>query len=459
MSIRPLMPSGSLEDFPSICLPDAVGQVFPSPYAAVPSDAVCRARAEAEAAGLIPASLQGRAGVLLLAGRTGGLEAFFAFDPAGGAAKLPLEASRGTLLWPPLEADAVPKAELFSGIGTVKTLDDILLEIFAPFPDRPDGRGAREQLETRARWRGFIADGLTSPVISLLRARNADAASGLAPGRPIAAAEWWAGESPAWDVRFAGTFYPPKSGARFLLPHLLQGLPHEARPTVQQGGVPSLPVLYEDRDLIVVNKPARLASVEGGRESVSAESILNESFGRVYVVHRLDMGTSGVLAFAKNPAAQRALHAAFRARSAKKRYSARLEGPFPAGLPASGTVALPLILNSFERPRQCVLPTAQGARPSLTRYEAAGTVSTAGGPKAIVNLWPETGRTHQLRIHCAHAAGLGLPIDGDPFYGRLGLFAEDPAVRLCLHAAELTIVHPVSGRPLTISAPANFPDF
>ena len=86
-----------------------------------------------------------------------------------------------------------------------------------------------------------------------------------------------------------------------------------------------------------------------------------------------------------------------------------------------------------------------------------GTQQTAGGLKTLVRLSPVTGRTHQLRVHCAK--GLGCPIDGDPFYGHPGLEGEIDATRLCLHAAELTFVHPTSGKPVTFKAPADFPDF
>ena len=87
------------------------------------------------------------------------------------------------------------------------------------------------------------------------------------------------------------------------------------------------------------------------------------------------------------------------------------------------------------------------------------TVNTVSGPKTVVDLYPKTGRTHQLRLHCAHARGLGMPIDGDPFYGRYGMLAEGAGFWLCLHAAELTIEHPVTGKPLHITAPSGFPDF
>ena len=106
-----------------------------------------------------------------------------------------------------------------------------------------------------------------------------------------------------------------------------------------------------------------------------------------------------------------------------------------------------------------MLPVSEGGREALTDYQVIGVEDTPEGLKSLVALHPRTGRTHQLRVHCAHPEGLGLPIDGDPFYGTRGLLEETREHRLCLHAASLRITHPMTGRPLEITAPFDFPTF
>lgn len=146
-------------------------------------------------------------------------------------------------------------------------------------------------------------------------------------------------------------------------------------------------------------------------------------------------------------------------RTAQKTYIARLEGLLEGEECQQGSIALPIALHWFERPKQCVLPVSEGGREALTDYEVIGVEDTPEGLKSLVALHPRTGRTHQLRVHCAHPEGLGLPIDGDPFYGTRGLLEETREHRLCLHAASLRITHPMTGRPLEITAPFDFPTF
>ena len=154
--------------------------------------------------------------------------------------------------------------------------------------------------------------------------------------------------------------------------------------------------------MVVVDKPARLASVPGGSETTSAREILERTRGELFVVHRLDMGTSGVLAFAKTKEALRPLNLAFADRSAQKTYIARLEGLLEGEERQQGSIALPIALHWFERPKQCVLPVSEGGREALTDYEVIGVEDTPEGLKSLVALHPRTGRTHQLRVHCAH---------------------------------------------------------
>ena len=408
---------------------------------------------DAAARAAVPAGFCGRAGILLTE-KNGRIAAETAFEPLSRGRAASWRGLKEKDLWPGLSENEVPEVGLADGRGRCFTLKDFLAGLFAAYPDRPALQGGLGLEERKRGWRFAVTDALSSPAVRLVLGfcRRRDGST------PVGLAEWWVGPSPAHEVRFDGTFYPPRAAAKFLLEALLEGIPVEpARPVCAPDDVPPLPVIYEDDAVVAVNKPTRLASVPGIRECVSAKSLLERERGPLCVVHRLDTDTSGVLVFAKTPQAERTLHAAFREGLAMKRYEARLEGTLTA---VRGRIELPLALNRLDRPRQCVLPESEGGRPAATDWELIGEASAPDGTKkAVVSLWPETGRTHQLRVHCAHAAGLGVPIDGDSFYGRLGILGEDRRTRLCLHAAELTIPHPATNLTMTLEAPAEFPHF
>ena len=155
-----------------------------------------------------------------------------------------------------------------------------------------------------------------------------------------------------------------------------------------------------------------------------------------FVVHRLDMATSGVIVVAKSADMQRLLQSQFARRKVEKRYVALLEKRLPAG---RGRISLPLRADVANRPYQVV--DHENGRRAVTDYE-----TFADGR---VLLSPLTGRTHQLRVHCAHSEGLACPIKGDALYGH-------PADRLYLHAESLTLDHPVTGQRLTFRSPCPF---
>jgi tRNA pseudouridine32 synthase/23S rRNA pseudouridine746 synthase len=208
---------------------------------------------------------------------------------------------------------------------------------------------------------------------------------------------------------------------------------------------PDLPlsVLHRDHALLVLDKPAGLLTVPG-RGPERADCLLaraRRAFPEALLVHRLDLDTSGVIVFALSPHAQRHLGRQFEDRRPAKRYVARV-----AGHPAAdaGRVDLPLAVDWPNRPRQKVDPAG---RPALTRWrvlrrEADGTARLA--------LEPETGRSHQLRVHMA---AIGHPILGDPLYAE-GAARDHP--RLMLHAESLRLRHPDGGRWITFRAPVPF---
>jgi tRNA pseudouridine32 synthase/23S rRNA pseudouridine746 synthase len=205
-----------------------------------------------------------------------------------------------------------------------------------------------------------------------------------------------------------------------------------------------LAVIHRDHALLVLDKPAGLLSVPGKGEHL-ADCLLaraQAAFPEALLVHRLDRDTSGVMVFAMSPAAQRHLGLQFERRHVKKTYLARVAGHMAKN---EGEVNLPLKVDWPNRPRQMV-DRAEG-RPALTRWrvvrrEADGTTR--------LRLFPETGRSHQLRVHML---AIGHPILGDPFYAE-GAAREHP--RLMLHAESLRLRHPDGGKGTAFSAKCPF---
>jgi len=204
-----------------------------------------------------------------------------------------------------------------------------------------------------------------------------------------------------------------------------------------------IPVLHEDSDLLVVNKPAGLLSVPGKGAELSdcVLSRLAVPFPTVRLVHRLDRDTSGVMVFALTEHAQRHLGQQFEARKPKKTYAARVAG---ALVPKTGEVDLPLIVDWPNRPRQKVC--RETGKPALTAWK----VMREGDGETRVRLFPHTGRSHQLRVHML---SLGHPILGDPLYAPETAAAYP---RMMLHAEVLRLNHPESGRGMQFRAVAPF---
>lgn len=261
--------------------------------------------------------------------------------------------------------------------------------------------------------------------------------------QPIAMAEFWWGQSPAGEVRRHGAFYPAcHSKCEPLLNFMLQGLNVEPN-RLKKPPVTELKIIYNDRWIAAVDKPAGLPSVPGKEHLQSVYSIVRQMFPDAdgpLLVHRLDMETSGVLLIAKTKNVFVALQRQFAARRVKKRYVALLDGLLKTD---DGTISLPIRPNPDDRPRQMV--DFEHGKEAVTRFS----VEKRTNDYTLVNFYPETGRTHQLRVHAAHQAGLGCPIVGDNLYGK-------PAERLMLHAAEIVFTHPITGEKTIITADVPF---
>ena len=265
---------------------------------------------------------------------------------------------------------------------------------------------------------------------------------------PLALAEFWVGESPVGEVRRDGCFYGAcKSKCEPILTYMLQGLDVEENALEHGGDIKALEVVYEAEWLVAVNKPSGVLSVPGIVGGTSVQQWLREEYLRcneLFVVHRLDMATSGVLVAAKSMEVYKSMQALFASRDVKKEYIALLDGvPFAD----SGTISLPLAADYDARPRQKV--DYRNGKEAVTRYDILDVVGYDGKQCALVRFEPLTGRTHQLRVHSAYKDGLDVPIVGDALYGRL-------ADRLMLHAASLEFRHPMTGEKVSITAKIPF---
>ena len=328
--------------------------------------------------------------------------------------------------------------------------------------------------------------------------------------RPVCMAEFWWGESPASEIRHHLHYYPAcRSKCLPILTHMLKGLDVAPNPLAQKRHSAEPRVLYADEYIMVVDKPAGMLSVPGKAESVrskfsdSANISVEEYFANLQLptnsqftteqftigeadnsklkiqnskflkaAHRLDMDTSGLLVLARTEQAYVELQRQFASRETVKRYEAVLSGvptqnsklkTQNSSVQPSGcleAISLPLIADINDRPRQRV--DMEHGKPALTLYNivevravdantaVAYTTKKVDKRRTLVHLYPKTGRTHQLRVHCAHPLGLACPILGDPLYG------TERADRMYLHAAELTFRHPVTDETMHFLSPSGF---
>lgn len=204
-----------------------------------------------------------------------------------------------------------------------------------------------------------------------------------------------------------------------------------------------LVILHSDHQVVLVDKPSGLLSVPGKGADLADCLIarLQRVFPEALLVHRLDRDTSGVMIFALTPHAQRHLGLQFENRQTRKTYIARVWGEMAD---KTGTVDLPLIVDWPNRPLQMV--DHENGRKAVTDWR----VVRKGGGETRVRLMPQTGRSHQLRVHML---ALGHPILGDPFYAT-GQARDFP--RLMLHSETLQFRHPDGGQGMRITAKCPF---
>ena len=285
--------------------------------------------------------------------------------------------------------------------------------------------------------------------------------------KPLQMAMFWWGESPKEEIRHHLQFYPACNGkCKPILHWMLPDKVFDSKIAEKQ----ALETLYEDDQLAVIYKPSGLLSVPGKDSSQpSVYSIMRKKYpaaGSPLIVHRLDMATSGLMIIAKTDFAYHRLQKEFLHHRVQKKYIAiigckdqeacdkiwekakkeELKEEGKSSISAEKQkISLPLMPDYLDRPRQIV--NHEQGKEAITEYEVLDRIDAT---HLRLALYPKTGRTHQLRVHCAHHEGLNAPILGDPLYG------NEKASRLHLHAEEITFEHPLTGKEINIKREADF---
>ena len=285
--------------------------------------------------------------------------------------------------------------------------------------------------------------------------------------RPLQMAMFWWGESPKEEIRHHLQFYPACNGkCKPILHWMLPDRVFDSKIAEKQ----ALEILYEDDQLAVIYKPSGLLSVPGKDSSQpSVYSIMRKKYPAAsspLIVHRLDMATSGLMIIAKTDFAYHRLQKEFLHHRVQKKYiaiigckdqeacdkiweKAKKEELKEEGKSSISTekqkISLPLMPDYLDRPRQIV--NHEQGKEAITEYEVLDRIDAT---HLRLALYPKTGRTHQLRVHCAHHEGLNAPILGDPLYG------NEKASRLHLHAEEIIFEHPLTGKEINIKREADF---
>lgn len=218
-------------------------------------------------------------------------------------------------------------------------------------------------------------------------------------------------------------------------------------------------VLYEDDHIVALDKPSPFLTIPDRyiHSEESLYTLLKLSYNEIFVVHRLDRETSGVILFAKNPEAHRILSMAFEGREVKKEYIAIVQG-----IPAEKDGVIDMPIAEHPSKKGMMIPSKHG-KESVTEYHVIESYDRF----SLLSLFPQTGRTHQIRVHCK---AIGHPLAVDPMYSerkafylseikkkykRGDEFAEErPIISRCtLHAKSIRFKHPADGRDMFIESP------
>jgi len=262
--------------------------------------------------------------------------------------------------------------------------------------------------------------------------------------KPVCMAEFWWGPSPQSEIRHHGEFYPACRGkCKPVLTWMLQGLDVDPDPEIQGFLHQGIEIIYEDDVLAAVYKPSGMLSVPGKADDYSVATWAKKRWEDSMLPHRLDLLTSGIMLVAKNAEAYNHLQDQFASRSIKKKYLAVVEGKVKQ---EHGVIDLPLSSDPLNRPRQIV--DFENGKRAITEFRVQQVAEDGGKTVTLLALYPHTGRTHQLRMHCAHQQGLGCPIVGDELYGH-------KSDRLYLQADSIAFVHPLTGKRMRFFCPSD----
>ena len=249
-----------------------------------------------------------------------------------------------------------------------------------------------------------------------------------------------------WEpVSLCELFYGRAEGRR----HLESCTPCDEKCALILPYIFGLDIVYADDWLVIVNKKEGMLSVPGKGEG--KEDCVTERIRKIFpsapanpTVHRLDMDTSGLLIVARNAEAQAFLQRQFEQRSVRKKYTALLDGLVKE---EEGLIDLPIRLDEDNRPKQTADPV--NGKKAVTGFRRLSVEMIDGRPATRMEFTPHTGRTHQIRVHAAYA--LGCPIIGDRLYG-----TRKPGQRLCLHASQLSFIHPQTKEYVTFDSKCPF---
>jgi len=263
--------------------------------------------------------------------------------------------------------------------------------------------------------------------------------------KPIALAEFWWGKPGNSEIRKHKNYYPSCLGkCEPLLDHMLAGIELDKNLLLEDlAKDKEIIILYEDEQILVINKPTELLSVPGKILKDSVYNRLAKKFPnseKYLIIHRLDMSTSGLMLLAKTKQANQFLQKQFITKEISKHYVALLDGIINDDY---GEIDLPLRVDLNDRPKQLVC--FEHGKKALTKWK----VLERKKGKTRIEFTPITGRTHQLRVHAAHVLGLNAPIVGDDLYGT-------KSNRLHLQAAYIQFIHPKTKKLMEFSLDTEF---
>lgn len=253
---------------------------------------------------------------------------------------------------------------------------------------------------------------------------------------PICMGEFWYGKTSRFIIHRSGEFYPScKPKCEPILQFMLKGLDVDAPLYLPKNQQFNYQIIFEDDDLIVVNKPFGMLSAPGKNGTISIfEKLLADKKSNLYLCHRLDMDTSGILLLAKNLESYQNIQNQFLQKKVAKTYKAILCGKIKN---SQGKIDLPIIADYENRPMQKI---DKNGKPSITFYKLLRYDSKKDESEVL--FFPQTGRTHQLRLHSASPFGLDCPIKGDKLYGK-----NDQ--RLFLECIKMELLHPKTNKKLS----------